>query len=102
MHRAERDAEPLESSQLGPGSLWHEVHIPWEPSSLDGPARVSWQTHPATFARSGSNFRHKGRGRLECQEEVTGEVTNPVFECSRKDSHFYLVNLDFEHNNSMK
>lgn len=101
-HRAERDAEPLESSQPGPASLWHKVHIRWEPSSLLMGQHKSPGRHTATFARSGSNFRHKGWCRLECQEEVTGEVTNPVFECGRKDSHFYRVNLDFEHNNSMK
>ena len=37
MHRAERDAEPLESSQLGPGSLWHEVHIPWDSTEEELP-----------------------------------------------------------------
>lgn len=45
MHQAERDAEPLESSQLGPGSLWHEVHIPWEPSSLSMGQRESPGRH---------------------------------------------------------
>lgn len=102
MHRAERDAEPREQPARPCLSLASSACPLGALISLDGPARVSWQTHPATFARSGSNFRHKGRGRFECQEDVTGEVTNLVFECGRKDSHFYRVNLRFEHNNSMK
>lgn len=91
MHQAERDAEPLESNQLGPGSLWHEVHIPWEPSSLlmgqhESPGRHTLPPLPGVAATSDT----KDRGRLECQEEVTGEVTNPVFECGRKDSHIFI------------
>ena len=35
----------LESSQLGPASLWHQVHVRWEPSSLSMGQRASPGRH---------------------------------------------------------
>lgn len=50
---------------------------------------------------AGATSDTKDRQVIECQE-VTGYMTNPVFQWSRKDSHFHQVNLDFVHNNGMK